>query len=481
MRTRPAGSLRAAFLALGAATAATSLIAGDPIVVAPDASYADTVSQVAGMVSDGEVIEQVEEKGLDLVNVMWEDTGRWEGSSVGPNISDVTIEVEAAPGQTYLMPVIRNANFADKTADVRMDRIFVPVGNQKGKALKTITLREFLADPGTYLSLPGKGKIRGGSLLRDRDTHVLVSAQHAFLPVPKSGKATFWPVIFNYVSSTENPAVLTLLVTRQGTSATIIDNTRDTVGGGGSWGQRLYFNQDGQKAPLIAERLKDVKAKGTTANGEAAASLGEDANLLMLIQIPLKHKEPAYLANEDDGMLMPMADGAGYGAGEGAASGDMPAPAAAPAMQGGAGPSHAHRGADVDTAVLGHGPTDGAYTELDGLTIERDPRFPVRVTVQFYQATATGVVAQADIDRMAAQIDKVYAKGDYVGSLVVPSPRDKARPTRWDGAGPAPADVTIDAFPGLVERVQKYGWYNLPRLMVTSTGGVAPDATAARP
>ena len=28
-----------------------------------------------------------------LLNVLWEDTGRWEGSAVGPNISDVTIEV----------------------------------------------------------------------------------------------------------------------------------------------------------------------------------------------------------------------------------------------------------------------------------------------------------------------------------------------------------------------------------------------------
>ena len=43
----------------------------------------------------------------------------------------------------------------------------------------------------------------------------------------------------------------------------------------------------------------------------------------------------------------------------------------------------------------------GPYTELDGLTIERDPRFPVRVTVQFYQATSNGVLAAADVAQPA--------------------------------------------------------------------------------
>ncbi|MCE9575879.1 MAG: hypothetical protein K8W52_22200 [Deltaproteobacteria bacterium] len=428
------------------AVAAPPMPTGDPMVVAP-APYESIVASVAEMVSDGDTVEMVHGKGLDLVNVMWEDTGRYEDSAVGPNISDVTIEVQgggAGSGRrTYLMPVMRNANFADKTADVKLDKIFLPVGNQRGAKLKTITLRQFLADPGAYLSLPRKGRIRGGSLLARRDSHALVSAQHAFLPVPADGQATFWPVIFNYASSAKNPGVLTVLVTRQGASATIIDNTRDTVGDG-SWGQRLYFNKDGQRAPLIAERLKDVQHKGTTANGEAAASLGEDANLLMLIQIPLKQPERVRVASP------------GYAEGAALDDGDMaPAPMASGASAGG-GMVARDRRSDVDTAVLGNGPTEGAYTELDGLTIERDPRFPVRVTVQFYQATSNGVVSQADVDRMAAQIAKVYAAGDYVGSLVVPGPTAAKRPTSWTGAGPAPRHLSWQDFPGLVERAQRY-------------------------
>ena len=186
----------------------------------------------------------------------------------------------------------------------------------------------------------------------------------------------------------------------------------------------------------------------------------------MLIQIPLKQREvrrPMYKAEDESIALGALGDGEGGGG-------------YAPSAQGaGAGASHAtrSRGSDVDTAVLGQGPVEGPYTELDGLDIERDPRFPVRVTVQFYQATSNGVVSQADIDRMAAQIAKVYASGDYVGSLVVPGPNDKLRPTRWDGAGPMPADVTWATFAGLVERFQQYGFLGIP--FGNATVGQVPD------
>lgn len=433
----------------------------------PKPTYAEIVASVAGMVYDGEAQGLVADKGLQVLNVMWEDTGRWEGSSVGPNISDVTIEVEADPKThaRYLMPVIRYDNFTDKTGDVKLDKIFIPVGNEAGKSkLKTISLRDFLADPGEFMSLPREGTIKGGTLLAERDSHALVSAQHAFLPVPKDGKATFWPVIFNYQSYAENPAVLTILVTRQGTSMTIVDNERDTLGDGGSWGQRLYFNHDGKKAPLIAERMKDVKAKGKTANGEDASSLGEDANLLMIIQVPLKQKERPQMAYPEGA---DFDDAGGYGAG---IASDEPA---APPAEKSKSAARGRRDSDVDVAVLGFGDDEGPFAELDGLTIERDDRFPVRVTVQFYQATSNGVVSKADIDRMAEQIAKVYDKADYVGSLVVPNPADKKRPTRWTGAGPRPDGAGWWQFPGLVARYKKYGWYWLPEVKPVAE----PDTT----
>jgi hypothetical protein len=334
-----------------------------------------------------------------------------------------------------LMPVLRFPNFVDRTADVRLDKVWLKVGNERdGSADRTISLREFLDSPGRWLSGPDAGRIKGGSLLAPRDTHALVSAQAAFLPVPQGGKATFHPVVFNYQSTRGHPAVLTLLVTRQGTSLTVIDNARDTVSGGASWGQRLFFNAGGQRAPLTAERLTDVQASGTTMNGEAAASLGADANLLMLVQVPLRVHRPPRKA-EALGGAFPMS-----------------APAPAMAMES----KSAGRASDLDTAVLGHGELDGPFTELAGLTVARDPRFPVRVTVQFYQATATGRIGRPELARLASQIDAVYTKGDYVGSLVVPAPQDLARPTRWQPRRPPvacrPAHPEVCEFPGLAER-----------------------------
>jgi hypothetical protein len=414
------------------------LAAADTKAPDPAAQYHAMVKRVANMVDSERAYNLASAYGLSLLNVLWEDTGRYEGSSVGPNISDVTIEVEGwrkgKQHRTYLMPVMRYENFTDKTADVKIDKILIPVGNQHGSDLELVSLKELLENPGQYLSHADKGKIKNDSLLAKRDTHVLVSAQHAFLPVPKEGKATFWPVIFNYQSSFKQPAVLTILVTRQGTSMTIIDNTRDTVTGGDSWGQRLYFNQNGMKAPLIAERLADVKASGHTANGEDAQDLGDDSNVLMLIQVPLKFRSYAR-----------------------ASSGPAKsAPKAPAANEAGGGLVKGGKVSDVDVAVLGHGETEGPYTELDGLTITRDPRFPVRVTLQFYQATSNGVVSRDDVKAMAAQIKKVYGKGDYVGSLVVPTGLDRTRPTNWDGVHKA-FDVAWTDFPGLVERFSLFG------------------------
>ncbi|MDQ3339196.1 MAG: hypothetical protein M4D80_28880 [Myxococcota bacterium] len=423
----------------------------------PAAQYHATVKRVANMVNSETAYGLTSAHGLQLLNVLWEDTGRWEGSSVGPNISDVTIEVEGFRNgkahRTYLMPVMRYENFTDKTADVKMDKILIPVGNQHGGTLELISLKELLENPGQYLSTTDKGKIKGESLWAKRDSHALVSAQHAFLPVPKEGKATFWPVIFNYQSTKKNPAVLTILVTRQGTSMTIIDNTRDTVGDGGSWGQRLYFNQNGKKAPLIAERLTDVKESGKTANGEDAQNLGEDSNVLMLIQVPLKYKAPRYDTYGQSG------EGGGY------ATPTSPSkPEAKVAKESSADSDRRGRAeqSDVDVAVLGHGPTEGPYTELDGLTVARDARFPVRVTLQFYQATSNGVISRDNVKAMAGQIKKVYGKGDYVGSLVVPTGADRKRPTNWDGVRTA-LDVSWKDFPGLVERFTTIGLAPKPK------------------
>jgi hypothetical protein len=245
--------------------------------------------------------------------------------------------------------------------------------------------------------------------LAERDTHVLVSAQAAFLPIPREGKAEFNPVIFNYQSYAGDPAVLTIVATREGTSATIIDNVRDAFPVGFSWGQRLFFNQDGERASFTGERLSDYVDQGRSAPGTAPEAAGESGlNMVLLIQVPLKQKYP--MIEEGDVVLESAAE--------------------APAVQ-------LEAASDVEAAVIGHGPVEGPFTEIDSLEIERDERFPIRVTVQFYKATSNGIVSAADMEEIAGQIGRVYEDADYVGSLVVDGPSQ--RPTEYDGPKDEPA------------------------------------------
>ena len=388
-----------------------------------DPDYAEAIERTAAMVHDPRARRLVERYGLNVLNVTWEDTGRYYNSSVGPNISDVTIQVQHRNPRTEeyeltLMPVIRHPNFSDLTADISPDDFYLLVGNESGQDLRRITLTEYLSQLPRYLSDPDSWKGDEVSLMSRRDTHVLVSAQACFLPVPEEGKAEFNPVIFNYQSYEGDPAVLTIVATREGTSATIIDNVRDVFPAGFSWGQRLFFNQDGERASFTGERLSDfvgdgdVGGRDDVSSGDTPGAAGEEGlNMVLLIQVPLKQKQPMRFALEE-GMVLGTA------------------PAAAM--------KEMDEASDVEAAVIGHGEVEGPFTEIDGLEIERDPDFPIRVTVQFYKATSNGVISQSDVEEIADQIQRVYDQADYVGSLVVDGPSD--RPTEYDGSKVEPDD-----------------------------------------
>lgn len=378
-------------------------------------SYTEVIQQVIQMPHDGALQSRVGRYGMGVVNVTWEDTGRNLGSSVGPNISDLTLQVRQQVGggiQTHLLPVIRHPNFTDKTADLPVDKLWVRIGNQRGAELSAVPLSEVLKNLKSYLH-DSSSLLSDGNFLAPRDTHYLVSAQHVFLPIPKSGKAEFNPVLFNYQSSRGSPAVLTLLVTREGTSATIIDNSGGDQSYQG-WGQQLFFNNNGQKTVFTAERKSDVKARIERGEGRASdqGALEEGADMMMIVQVPLVHRQVRY---EEDSY------GAMGSAGDMAAEAPM---AAAPSMAKRGG------GSDVEQAVLGHGEDLGAFREMGGLHLTRDTRFPIRVTVQFYKATSNGVVSDQDLAEVNRTIQNVYEQADYVGSLVVPE-NERPRPTSW--------------------------------------------------
>lgn len=371
-----------------------------------DKNYRDVVEKASLLSSDIKIQKMVQKLGLSLVNVMWEDTGRAQNSALGPNISDVTIQshVEYMDSEDnkkvtispVAMPVIRYPNFSDKTADLSPNDFYLMVGNEKGQELRPITLAEYLENFREYLSFPDKWKGNETSLLSYRDHHVLVSAQSTLLPIMKKGQASFNPVIFNYQSYEKNPAVLSIIATREGTSATIIDNHRDKFRDG--IGQRLFYNKNGEKASFTAMRKSDYKSSDQNSSviikGDktSAGKDKEGLNLVLLIQVPLEFKElPRSLPGPGGGLMMFEAKSMALN----------------------------KMDLSLEEAVIGHGPVEGPFVEVDGLEIKRDHRFPVRVTVQFYKATSGHALTQGDLINAKKEIDHVYAQGDYVGSLVL--------------------------------------------------------------
>lgn len=349
------------------------------------------VRSVARMPHEGAALAQLAALGLSIVHVTWEDSARYHGSAVGPNISDMTLQVQSrtrAGRHLTCMPVIRYPNFSDRSGDLPIDAVRLQVGNERGEPLRTLDLRSYLGEFRAHLTRPERWPGAGRSLLAPRDTHVLLSAQACFLPVPRRGIASFTPAIFNYPSTPGRPAVLAILSTREGTSATVIDNQRDPALRG--FGQRLYYNAAGQRAPFTGQRASEVRVGPATRGDPSSASA------VLLIQVPLL-QTPAPRAATMDSMEL-------------------------------------ERGtSDVESAVIGHGELEGPFTEIPDLPIERDPRYPIRVTVQYYKATSSGALDDEDILDIGAQLERAYADASAVGSLVTGG--DAGRVTAWDDEG----------------------------------------------
>jgi hypothetical protein len=257
------------------------------------------------------------------------------------------------------------------------------VGNHDRSTLKRISLYDFLQDPTLYLNKPKSWVNPKKSLLAPRDNKVLVSAQACFLPVPPTGKAVFNPVIFNYQSVTGDPAVLTVLATNEGTSTTIIDNKRDRLNEEG-WGQRLFHNENGQRASLTGERLSDVTEKKGEKISAQEAKKSSNLNMVLLIQIPLLQKNPPRAGVEQWGEVAAMS------AKDGATS--------------------AKEESNVEAAVI----------------------------VKFNNATKTVVVSESPMTQKKQHLDSVYKTGSAVGSLVVAG--ETGRETEYVGLKIQPPD-----------------------------------------
>ncbi len=69
------------------------------------------------------------------------------------------------------------------------------------------------------------------------------------------------------------------------------------------------------------------------------------------------------------------------------------------------------------------------FDELGGIDIERDERFPIRVTLQYYKSTDNGEVSEEIMKGIAELLESSQKISDFVGSLVTED--GTSRPTDW--------------------------------------------------
>lgn len=134
-------------------------------------------------------------------------------------------------------------------------------------------------------------------------------------------------------------------------------------------------------------------------------------NMVMIIQVPLKQKQPQSRSLSFGG--------GGYG-GMADCLDECEvncAPCSTSSMV--SLQKHCEEKADVEEAIIKIGEAEGEFREIGDLEIERDERFPVRVTLQFYKSTANGVVDDDAMRTIASQIEQSRKNADFVGSLVV--------------------------------------------------------------
>lgn len=357
-------------------------------------SFADTVSKLS---SNKAVTSVAESRGLKVLNVTWEDCARNMASCWGPNITDMTLK---SCGKN--MPVFRKPNLSDVTADRSISDFTVMVGNENGLPLKQITLKEYLENIQKYT---GNSKMKRmlwtSKELQERGTdeeQILTCPQACVLPL-QDGSVEFCVQMYNYQSNydSEDPAILVVMSSAQGTSAQVV------------YGQTsVYLNDDGNAHMLKAERLSDDRKKrGVSVNGPMTDE-EKNRNALFVYQIPLKQKERpqarySYAACAFGGPMLECA---------------MPYSSEDEECAAGLTFRNKKKCRGFERAVISKGEYVGQFEGTKDLALERDPRYPIRCTVQYYNVTDTQDITPEQIFAIADMVEKPYLGAKAVGTHV---------------------------------------------------------------
>ena len=305
--------------------------------------------------------------GLKAYETTWEDNGRNKNSSTGPLISDMTLVVKSDDRWGNLMPIIRCPNFSDVTDDVPIERFNVNYKNS------VITLEELLKELNVHDS---------------RDSVILTSNQCCVLPVESHKKTQFAIQLFNYQSMNSAPAVLVIVASKYGTSIQVV----------GSSNAKLFFDDNGTSRWFLAERLEDVRNDNNVSNPKANSfkELTSDEKLnnsIMIIQVPLK---------------VPTLKRGSLGTKLGCTK-----------LGGCDEKSVSLESVGMDFGQIGLGEVAGKFTGTNGITLVRNPDFPIRCTFQYYRVTDRDNIDEKNIIDIKEQLNQSHKVSIGHGSLIL--------------------------------------------------------------
>jgi hypothetical protein len=356
------------------------------------------IDEITKLMNNTLAVERAKTLGLVINQVCWEDTGRDKDSCWGPNISDMTLVVDSRN-----MPIIRKPNFSDVTVDLSIDNINVPVGNETGDSeLKLIPLREYLENISKYTNNKNLQ-----SMYLDRDEKVICSSQACILPL-KDGSIEFNVGLYNYQSySVDDPAVLVITVSSQGTSCEVVKNGKTL----------LSLNKNGTKHNYCAKRLADTrKEQGRPIDGPMD-KVERSQNVLYIVQVPLEVKTSYRNVGLYDSKKKCSLNSKTFNCIDEAETYV----------------NHARRFGcsantvrGIDHAQISAGSKQGIFTGTRDLNLKRDKRYPIRVTVQLYRVTDTSDISMEIMKDIATSMSTVLDKGENLSSLVL---EDTNRPT----------------------------------------------------
>jgi len=283
--------------------------------------------------------------------------------------------------------VIRRPNFADITVDHTMDNFYVTVGNEDNSPLRKIKLKEYLSS------------IKELTMDVKEDEKLLCSTQACVLN-DTSNEVSFNVRLFNYQTTTENPAVLVIISTNQGTSAQVLDSKTSDV----------LFNKNGRKFDFVAERLKEERLRLGKNTEAPMTSEEKERNVIFIYQIPLvvPKREPVVqfmsFGGINESCMMDSFDGLEE---------------QSEVIFLSASTEKKRKSKGFDNAMLRVSKNDkGEFKGLRGKTLQRDTNYPIRCTLQYYWLTDDMNMSEELVKTVSTQLNKFYDNSENKSSLV---------------------------------------------------------------